>query len=413
MTSGSSAPAANASAEATAASSGRARVRSVMPSSSRACAPSASCAASLRRDLLGQLARQPALHVDAHQLPVLGFGRRRQLLALARQVGALAVRLRTDRHVLAGAIDSAPPTRPAMPVMQHAGGAEVRGRHAHHEARRRNQAVVGAEHGGTQPADALDRDGTLDDEISLVAPSLPFDVTRQRARPCGSSMRPVRSRHHGHSTRTRPKRATVSPTRQTLQARRQVDVVCDQQRLAADLADDEALMPRSVAIVGQHALILALVTEQSSPAVALDLRMPVAARSLGRHPEPPCAAEPASDRPPTGRCPQRRPNAPRQPATTASDSNFFARIVRQNAGSGGLPRSLPCRMRQELMTAKQGLISHILPRRFRAPVIAYQVSSEQGPASERFSHYIAGHAGPVLLPWQCLRSRRATQRGAG
>ena len=71
-------------AEASAAWIGRARERSEMPSSSRACAPSASwaisCSATCARARL-----EAAAHVDRRQLALLGLGLGSQLGALARR----------------------------------------------------------------------------------------------------------------------------------------------------------------------------------------------------------------------------------------------------------------------------------------------------------------------------------------
>ena len=54
------------------------------------------------------------------------------------------------------AIDMAPATRPADAGEQIVGLARAGGGDADDQARRRDDAVVGAEHGGAQPADALD-----------------------------------------------------------------------------------------------------------------------------------------------------------------------------------------------------------------------------------------------------------------
>ncbi len=125
-----------------------------MPSSSRVGAQRV-----FRGQLLGDLARQrrvePALHVDAGQFVQLILGLGGEFGSLAGEVGFLRVLLRADGDVLAGGHGHRAGHQPG-----HAGNQYLRapgaGRgDADDEAGRRHDAVIGAQHGGAQPADAL------------------------------------------------------------------------------------------------------------------------------------------------------------------------------------------------------------------------------------------------------------------
>ncbi|GAA3260981.1 hypothetical protein GCM10020258_23840 [Sphingomonas yabuuchiae] len=74
----------------------------------------------MRHHLFGHLPRQPrldpALFVDRGQFARFGQRRTDQLRRLARQIGLLGIGLRTDRDIFPAAIDSAPPTRAAIPA---------------------------------------------------------------------------------------------------------------------------------------------------------------------------------------------------------------------------------------------------------------------------------------------------------
>ncbi len=113
----------------------------------------------VRHELLGHLLRelliQAPAHVDAHELAVLAGVVGLELLALARQIGLLAVGLRADRDVLAGRHRHRAGHRARDAGRQQAAVTRVGRRDADEQARRRHDAVVGAEHGGPQPADAL------------------------------------------------------------------------------------------------------------------------------------------------------------------------------------------------------------------------------------------------------------------
>ena len=53
------------------------------------------------------------------------------------------------------AIDKAPATRPATPAIEDLAARGMRGGHADHQAGNGDDAVVGANHGGAKPADAV------------------------------------------------------------------------------------------------------------------------------------------------------------------------------------------------------------------------------------------------------------------
>ena len=193
---------------------GRARAvcTSEIPSSSRAWAPSASCAVSCARDLVGEVGLESAVDVDLRQAP---RARRRARLASsprsrsrsARSVSACEL----HRHVLAG--------RHRHGARHQAGDAgdqrcplrRARRRHAEHQARRRDDAVVRAEDGGAQPADArhvvafgLSHGGTPLADRHEPTPgtprppgprvSPPAALRAPRARPRSPASRPPRAR---------------------------------------------------------------------------------------------------------------------------------------------------------------------------------------------------------------------------
>ena len=109
----------------------------------------------LLRDLGGEVRRQPAFDVDRRQLLPLGLRLRGELAALAREVGLLGVRLRAHRHVLAGGHRQCAGDEPGDARDQQRGPLRRGRRDADHQARDRDDAVVGAEDGGAQPADVV------------------------------------------------------------------------------------------------------------------------------------------------------------------------------------------------------------------------------------------------------------------
>ena len=109
--------------------------------------------------LLGHLGRQRGLdaarHVDGRQLAPLGGRVGRQLVALARQVGLFGVGLRMHRHVFAGGHRHGARHQPRHARDQDGRVAGMGRGHADHQAGGGDDAVVGAQHGGAQPADAV------------------------------------------------------------------------------------------------------------------------------------------------------------------------------------------------------------------------------------------------------------------
>ena len=113
----------------------------------------------VRGQLLGHLVRQAGLeaaaHVDGGELAQLGGGLELQLLALLRQVGLLGIGLRMDRDVFAGGHRHGAGRQAGDAGQEQAALRGVGRRHADQQARGRDDAVVGAEDGGAEPADAV------------------------------------------------------------------------------------------------------------------------------------------------------------------------------------------------------------------------------------------------------------------
>ena len=150
-------------AEASAAWTGRAVSASEMPSSSRACAPSASCAISC----VGDLARRaPARARAARRSPPARAARLRRRSraprARASRSARLGVGLRADRDVLARGHRHRARDQPGDAGDQHRCARPLGRGDAEDQARGRDDAVVGAEHRGAQPADAVASDGIHD-----------------------------------------------------------------------------------------------------------------------------------------------------------------------------------------------------------------------------------------------------------
>ncbi len=142
-----------------------------MPSSSRACAPSASCAISCVGDLLARAAgSRPRADVDAHELAMLAGVVGLELLAFAREVRAARCRLASSpRRTRPRPSTSRPRPAPAMPAISNVAVARVRRGDADEQARRRHDAVVGAEHGGAQPADARSSGAALRCRLAMCS----------------------------------------------------------------------------------------------------------------------------------------------------------------------------------------------------------------------------------------------------
>ncbi|MNI48892.1 hypothetical protein D3C73_1034800 [compost metagenome] len=109
--------------------------------------------------LFGDLARQrrlqAAVAVDRGQLVQFAVRVFVQLALFHRQIGILGIGLGLHRHILAGGH-----RHRAGHGAGHAGGQDRAGRgaaggHTDHQAGDRDDAVVGTQHGGAQPADAI------------------------------------------------------------------------------------------------------------------------------------------------------------------------------------------------------------------------------------------------------------------
>ncbi|KIJ02770.1 hypothetical protein ST27_01665 [Xanthomonas phaseoli pv. phaseoli] len=106
-------------------------------------------------DLACQRSIQPALAVDRSELFQFALRVIAKFAPFQRQVGTLGVRLRLHRHIFAGSH-----RHRAGDQAGDAGGKHVRcGRtaagHADQQAGHREDAVIGAKHGGTQPASVV------------------------------------------------------------------------------------------------------------------------------------------------------------------------------------------------------------------------------------------------------------------
>ncbi len=107
--------------------------------------------------LPGQCRFQATVAVDRGQLFQLAVRVVAQFALLHRQVGCFGVGLGLHRHILAGSHGHR-----AGYGAGHAGGQNgcsrgAAGRHANHQPGHRDDAIVGAQHGGAQPADAFER----------------------------------------------------------------------------------------------------------------------------------------------------------------------------------------------------------------------------------------------------------------
>ena len=114
----------------------------------------------LRHKLLGDLCREsrcePAINVDLRQLAHLGPRLLIERALFSLKVGGFRIGLRADRDVFARRHRHRA-CRPAgegggedLPAARRGGG------DADHEARRRDDAVIGPQHGRPQPSDAMD-----------------------------------------------------------------------------------------------------------------------------------------------------------------------------------------------------------------------------------------------------------------
>ncbi len=113
----------------------------------------------VRHELLGDEAREPgldaALLVDLRQLAQLAAAVLRDRLRFDGEVSPLGVALRADRDVLADRHGGRARHQSGQGRGQQCGALGIRGGDTDHEAGHRQDPVVGAQHGGAQPACAM------------------------------------------------------------------------------------------------------------------------------------------------------------------------------------------------------------------------------------------------------------------
>lgn len=107
-------------------------------------------------ELSGNLLRQRAIetssHVDARQLALLGFRNRAQYEALALKISFLRVGLRMDGDELACRHRHRSGDKARSSGHQNTGVTDLSRGHPDHQACRRDDAVIGPQYSGTQPA---------------------------------------------------------------------------------------------------------------------------------------------------------------------------------------------------------------------------------------------------------------------
>ena len=114
----------------------------------------------VRHQLVGDLKRQivnePAVPINRGEFLSFGFWLIGQFGGFARDIGALGIGLAADRHIFARRHRQGTGGQPRNPGQQHGGAVGIGGGDADDQAGGRQYAVIGAEHGRAQPADALD-----------------------------------------------------------------------------------------------------------------------------------------------------------------------------------------------------------------------------------------------------------------
>ena len=112
-------------------------------------------AGQLHRHFTRERRLQPAAFVDLGELRELGFRMVAQRIRLAPGIGRFRIGLRAHRHVLARGHRERTRSQAGDAAEQDRAGRRLRGGHAQHQAAGGDQAVVGAQHRGAQPAGAL------------------------------------------------------------------------------------------------------------------------------------------------------------------------------------------------------------------------------------------------------------------
>ncbi len=107
----------------------------------------------LAGDLIGQLGRQASTGVDGGQLGPLGVGIGGQLAPFAGQVGPLGVGLGAHGDILAGRHGEGAGHQAGQGGEQDRPAGGLGRGHADDQAAGRDQAVIGAQDRGAQPAD--------------------------------------------------------------------------------------------------------------------------------------------------------------------------------------------------------------------------------------------------------------------
>ena len=108
----------------------------------------------LLRNLFCERRFKATTNVDGRQLLVLTYVVGLEFLPLKIEVGLLGIRLRVNRHILAGGHRHRSGNQSGDSRDQHAAVTPVRRGDSEHQARSGEDTVVGAQYGRAQPTDA-------------------------------------------------------------------------------------------------------------------------------------------------------------------------------------------------------------------------------------------------------------------